>query len=347
MSESGPFGGGGGPLEDLLRNLARLLTSQGPVNWEVGRQLALWTATEGEPENNPDPLARVRLDELLRVADLHVSETTGLAGMMMWEIGADGSDVRLLRSRLDLDSGYLSRLLRSLENDELVTVEQSATDGRVRAAHLTDRGRAERAELDRRSDDLAASILQPLSASQRARLIAAMAEVERLLLASTVRVAVCDPRHPHARSCMQAYFSELSHRFDGGFEPDRAKPVDDQEITAPAGLLLVATLYGEPVGCGALKFHHDAPAEIKRLWVAPTVRGLGLGRRLLTELEEHAAARRVRTVRLDTNRALHEAINMYRAAGYREIAAFNDETYAHHWFEKDLDRSGATTSVRR
>jgi putative hydrolase len=79
MSESGPFGGGGGPLEDLLRNLARLLTSQGPVNWEVGRQLALWTATEGEPENNPDPLARVRLDELLRVADLHVSETTGLS----------------------------------------------------------------------------------------------------------------------------------------------------------------------------------------------------------------------------------------------------------------------------
>jgi putative hydrolase len=79
MSESGPFGGGGGPLEDLLRNLARLLTSQGPVNWEVGRQLAQWTATEGEPENNPDPLARVRLDELLRVADLHVSETTGLS----------------------------------------------------------------------------------------------------------------------------------------------------------------------------------------------------------------------------------------------------------------------------
>lgn len=78
MSESGPFGSGG-PLEDLLRNLARLLTTQGPVNWEVGRQLAQWTATEGQAENNPDPLARVRLEELLRVADLHVGETTGLA----------------------------------------------------------------------------------------------------------------------------------------------------------------------------------------------------------------------------------------------------------------------------
>jgi putative hydrolase len=79
MSEPGPFGGGGGPLEDLLRNLARLLTSQGPVNWEIGRQLAQWTAAEGESEDNPEPVARVRLEELLRVADLHVSEATGLA----------------------------------------------------------------------------------------------------------------------------------------------------------------------------------------------------------------------------------------------------------------------------
>src|SRR5580704_7520779 len=78
MSESGPMGGGG-PLEDLFRNLAKLLTSQGPVNWEIARQLAQWTATEGEPEDNPDPIARVRLEELLRVADLHVSDTTGLS----------------------------------------------------------------------------------------------------------------------------------------------------------------------------------------------------------------------------------------------------------------------------
>src|ERR1700730_16179450 len=77
MSEPGPFGGGG-PLDDLLRNLARLLTTQGPVNWEVGRQLAQWTATEGSAEDNPDPVTRVRLEELLRVADLHVSEATGL-----------------------------------------------------------------------------------------------------------------------------------------------------------------------------------------------------------------------------------------------------------------------------
>jgi ribosomal protein S18 acetylase RimI-like enzyme len=256
---------------------------------------------------------------------------------LLWEIGPCGSDVRLLRSRLDLDSGYLSRLLRSLENDGLVVVRQSGTDGRVRTAHLTGDGLAERAELDRRSDDAAMSVLRPLSAQQRTRLIWAMGEIEQLLVASAVQVSVCDPRHPDARSCLRAYFSELSLRFDGGFDPARSLPADDEELTPPAGLLLVATLHGEPVGCAALKVHGDAPAEIKRMWVSPAVRGLGLGRRLLTDLETHAAAHGVRTLRLETNRALDEAIGLYRAAGYREVEAFNDEPYAHHWFEKTLD----------
>ena len=111
-------------------------------------------------------------------------------------------------------------------------------------------------------------------------------------------------------------------------------------MTLPAGLFLVATLHSEPVGCGALKFHPGAPAEIKRMWVASSVRGLGLGRRLLAELEARATAHGVRVLRLETNRALGEAIGLYLAAGYREVAAFNDEPYAHHWFEKALPAPG-------
>jgi ribosomal protein S18 acetylase RimI-like enzyme len=104
----------------------------------------------------------------------------------------------------------------------------------------------------------------------------------------------------------------------------------------PAGLFLVATLRGEPVGCGGLKFHGDEPTELKRMWVAPTARGLGVGRRMLSELEARAAANGSRTIHLDTNGTLTEAIAMYRAAGYREIAAFNKEPHATHWFAKSL-----------
>ncbi len=163
-----------------------------------------------------------------------------------------------------------------------------------------------------------------------------MAEVERLLVASAVQISVCDPRHPDARRAVQAYAAELSRRFEDGFDPARGISATDDEVTPPAGLFLLATLHSEPVGCGILKFHHDATAHIKRMWVAADVRGLGLGRRLLAELEAQAAAHGVRTLRLETNRALSEAISLYRTAGYREVAAFNDEPYAHHWFEKTI-----------
>lgn len=255
---------------------------------------------------------------------------------VLWEIGAAGCDVRALRSRLDLDSGYLSRLLRSLEAAGLVVVERSGTDGRVRTARLTERGLAERAVLDSRADDVAAAILEPLSSSQRTRLVAAMAEVERLMVASSVQIGPCDPRHPDARFAVGAYFAELSQRFDTGFDPARSLPASDDELTPPDGVLLVATLHGEPVGCGGLKFHPGAPAELKRMWVAPATRGLGLGRRLLAELEARAVAGGAQAVRLETNGTLAEAISLYRSAGYQEVPAFNDEPYAHHWFEKDL-----------
>jgi DNA-binding MarR family transcriptional regulator/GNAT superfamily N-acetyltransferase len=258
---------------------------------------------------------------------------------LLWEIGAGGCDVRMLRSRLGLDSGYLSRLLRSLEHDGLATVTRSGSDARIHAVRLTPAGLAERAELDQRSNAAARAILGPLTAGQRERLVAAMAEVERLLVASMVTVSPADPRHPAARSCVRAYFAELGRRFDDGFVPDRSSPVADAEMRPPAGLFLVASLHGEPVGCGALRLHGAEPAEIKRMWVSEAVRGLGLGRRLLAELEGHARGLGVRVVRLETNRNLAEAIGMYRASGYREVAPFNAEPYAHHWFEKELETS--------
>jgi ribosomal protein S18 acetylase RimI-like enzyme len=107
-------------------------------------------------------------------------------------------------------------------------------------------------------------------------------------------------------------------------------------MAPPHGILLIAWFRGEPVGCGALRLHDDASAEIKRMWVAPNARGLGLGRRLITELEARAREHGIRLLRLDTNRSLAEAIALYRSAGYTEVSRFNDEPYADHWFEKEL-----------
>jgi DNA-binding MarR family transcriptional regulator/GNAT superfamily N-acetyltransferase len=255
---------------------------------------------------------------------------------VLWELDDDGCDVRSLRARLDLDSGYLSRMLRSLEADGLVTVGAGAGDKRVRTARLTKRGIAERAVLDRRSDELAHSLLEPLTETQRERLVSAMHEVERLLTAALVEIEVMDPAHRYAQYCLRAYYAELDRRFESGFDPAVSRLVGLDEVRAPNGLFLVATLRSEPIGCGALKFHGDEPAEIKRMWVAESARGLGVGRRLLADLEARACANGSGAVRLDTNRTLTEAIALYRSSGYREVGAFNDEPYAQHWFEKQL-----------
>jgi DNA-binding MarR family transcriptional regulator len=255
---------------------------------------------------------------------------------VLWEVGAaGGAEVRALRARLALDSGYLSRVLRSLERQRLVRVRVSRGDGRVRQVELTPRGRAERAELDHRSDDLARGMLAPLDAAQRARMLSAMAEVERLLYASMVRFAVEDALGADARWCLEQYFAELRTRFEGGFDPARSLYPTTSEFQPPGGAWLVARLRGRPVACGALRFHGRA-AELKRMWVAPGARGLGLGRRLLSELERQAREGGASVVRLETNRALREALALYRSAGYVDVAPFNAEAYAHHWFEKRL-----------
>jgi len=255
---------------------------------------------------------------------------------LLWEIGPGGDDVRALRARLGLDSGYLSRLLRALEADGLVAVRPGSEDARVRRATLSSRGGQEWDELETRSQALATSVLEPLNERQRTELAAAMETVERLLTASMIDISVEDPGTPEARWCLEQYFAELGERFDAGFEPARSSVPDAGEMAPPSGLFLVARLRGEPVGCGGLIFHDAEPPDIKRMWVAPAVRGLGLGRRILSELEAHARTSGAPAVRLDTNRNLTEAINMYRSSGYEEIPRYSDEPYAHHWFEKAL-----------
>lgn len=255
---------------------------------------------------------------------------------VLWEIGRGGADLRDLRARLGLDSGYLSRIAQRLESAGLITLRAGPDDERVRRAELTGAGRAEVEEMDRRSDQTAVDILAPLSSAQRERLVAAMTEVHRLLQASGARIERVDPASREARWCVAQYFAELGERFEAGFDPGSSIPLDDDEMRPPAGAFLMARVDGEPVACGAVKTLRPGTGYLKRMWVARSVRGLGFGRRMLDALEAQSRSLGFTTVCLETNRALTEAIEMYRRAGYAEVAPFNDEPYAHHWFQKHL-----------
>ncbi len=252
------------------------------------------------------------------------------------ERGPDDADLRDVRARLGLDSGYFSRLVQRLAAAGLVTVRPGPDDERVRRAAVTPAGRAEVDDMNRRSDQAAAAILAPLPDPERARLVAAMREVHGLLRIAGTRIDRVDPASAEARWCVAQYFTELAARFDGGFDPGRSIPADDAELRPPTGAFLVATTDGAPVACGAVKTLAPAVGYLKRMWVAKAMRGLGLGARMLGALEAEARGLGLRTLRLETNRALAEAVGLYRRSGYAEVAPFNNEPYAHHWFEKHL-----------
>jgi DNA-binding MarR family transcriptional regulator/GNAT superfamily N-acetyltransferase len=255
---------------------------------------------------------------------------------LIWEIGADGAEVRTLRERLGLDSGYASRLVRSLQAQGLAQVGASEGDGRRRRLTLTAKGMAELSAYDRRSDALARALLAALDTAERARLTAAMAEVERLVRAAAVEVRAAPPDGADGRRCLKAYYDELAARFQGGFAVTAGDIASDARMTPPAGLFVLAWLDGEAVGCAGLKVVDADVGEVKRVWSSPAARRMGVARKLLTALEAEARRLGLTRLRLDTNRALHEAQTLYRKLGYQETAPFNDDPVAHYWFAKAI-----------
>ena len=253
---------------------------------------------------------------------------------LLFEIGAAPATAQGLRERLGLDSGYLSRLLRRLEKDGLVRVVADPADRRRRLVSLTPAGEQRWKEYERRSDDQARLITDPLTGRQRDRLAHALAEADLLVRAATVRFEPTDPASQVARDVVGRYFAEIGRRF--GFNPAGESDTDARVLRPPSGLFVIAVSDGAPVACGGLLAIAPGTAELKRMWVHDDWRGAGLGSRLLRHLEDQARASGLGTVRLDTNGALTEAIGMYQRAGYRAIERYNDNPWATHFFEKAL-----------
>jgi GNAT superfamily N-acetyltransferase len=239
-----------------------------------------------------------------------------------------------LQERLNLDGDEASRLLRSLQAEKLIAVSTGTSAARARRVRLTAAGRRELALIERLSDEAAAQLLEPLSEREREALLVAMGAVEKLLLASAVRIDVVPPSGAAARQCLSRYFGELEARFDDGYDRHYGLSLAET-LTPPGGYFVVAMLDGQPIGCGGLRCHEDH-GEILRMWVAPERRRIGVARRLLEHLEGLARTAGLPRVRLSTNRALTEARSLYPCSGYTEVAAFDGERYAHHWFEKVL-----------
>lgn len=266
---------------------------------------------------------------------------------LLFEIGTDGARVVDLRRRLRLDSGYVSRLLRQLEGEGLVSVVTDPADGRQRLVHLTAAGRREWKRLDRLAEQHARRLVAPLSDRQRLALDDALAAAERLLRAATVEFIDTDPRSSDAREATTRYFAELQERFPTGFDPADALVADPVALRAPHGAFVVVRDGLSPVGCGGLQRLDATTAEIKRMWIHPDWRGVGLGRRLLDHLEQVAWHLGRTRVVLDTNSTLREAIAMYDTAGYHAIERYNENPYAQRWFAKDLVRSPTRTRRRK
>lgn len=288
-----------------------------------------------------DPVSRVRRFNRAVTSAVGALDSSFLgrgrplgAARVLNAIGQGHSDVGEVRDYLALDSGLMSRLLRSLEDEGLIETQAHEDDARRRVASLTRAGKREFAAYEALSNAQAESFLA--RNAQAEALLAAMDLIASALTRERIALAEMDPRSDEARYCLREYYAELGRRFRQGFDVSLSRDPDAKDMRRPRGSFIVAISDTLPVGCVGLKGTDYGYAEIKRLWVAPSARGLGLGKRLMDAAEDAARALGIALLRLDTNSALPEAGQLYRTTGWREIPRFNDDPYPDLFFEKRL-----------
>jgi DNA-binding MarR family transcriptional regulator/GNAT superfamily N-acetyltransferase len=290
-----------------------------------------------------DPISRVRRFNRAVTSEVGALDTSFLgrgrplgAARVLNAIGHGRGDVAELRDYLGLDSGLMSRLLRSLEDEDLIETLPHPDDARRRIAKLTRTGRQEFNAYETLSNSQAEMLIARHSKPEL--LLAAMDMIASAFGRARISIEEVDPRGDEARYCLSEYYSELSRRFKGGFEVSLSRDPDATDMISPRGAFFVAMSDDLPLGCVGLKGSGGELAEIKRLWVAPSARGLGLARRLMGSADNAARGLSIKILRLDTNSALPEARQLYRSTGWTEIERFNDDPYPDLFFEKRLGR---------
>ncbi|CUH77305.1 putative acetyltransferase [Tritonibacter multivorans] len=247
-------------------------------------------------------------------------------------IGAGHSDLEALRRYLGLDKTVLSRYLAGLQKDGLLDLVPAPTDGRRRRAQLTPAGVTEFTAYEALSNTQAQVLLDRHPRPEA--LLAAMDLIASALGRDEVEIAVADPTDPRSVSCLEAYYNELAARFDQGFDVSLSADPEADDMRPPRGTFLLALSDGLPLGCVGLKGTDKGYGEIKRLWISPAARGMGLARRLMGSVEDAARDLGIGLLRLDTNSALPEAVALYQATGWTEIERFNEDPYPDYFFEK-------------
>ena len=288
-----------------------------------------------------DPISRLRRFNRAVTSEVGALDTSFLgrgrplgSARVLNAIGQGRTDVAAIRDYLGLDSGLMSRLLRGLEDEGLIETVPHPEDARRRIARLTEAGRSEFEAYEALSNAQAEAILAHHPHPEE--LLRAMDLVACALGRARIVIEEVAPGDDKARYCLAEYYAELARRFDKGFDVTLSRDPEAGDMIRPRGVFLVAVSDGIPIGCVGLKGHGGETGEIKRLWVSPAARGLGLARRLMTAAEEAARDLSIRILRLDTNSALPEAERLYRSSGWTEIERFNDDPYPDLFFEKRL-----------
>ncbi len=288
-----------------------------------------------------DPVSRIRRFNRAVTAEVGALDTSFLgrgrplgAARVLNAIGHGRGDVAELRDYLNLNSGLTSRLLRGLEDEGLIKTTAHPDDARRRTAKLTAAGRREFEAYEALSNAQGEALVARHGNTEA--LLAAMDLIAAALGRHRITIEQRDPRGEAARYCLGEYYGELSRRFKGGFEVKLSRDPEAADMMAPRGAFFVAMSDGMPLACVGLKGDGGEAAEIKRLWVAPSARGLGVGRRLMDAAEDAARSLSIKLLRLDTNSALTEAGQLYRSTGWTEIERFNDDPYPDLFFEKQL-----------